>query len=152
MFNKIISQLKVTVINGGVSKMMKKGEYQRSGNQVNNFRQPGNFNNQNNQPGQVKQQMPQQTVPQGGPNPRSVKNNQEQGTRREGGYQRNFNRDNRENREVREGYQRTSYGGPRYQNRIRVDETIDDIKLDIQRIEKEIELEIKEIRSSKLGL
>lgn len=42
---------------------------------------------------------------------------------------------------------------PRYSNqKIKVDETIEDIKADIIRIEKEIELEIKEIKTLKLGL
>jgi len=37
-------------------------------------------------------------------------------------------------------------------NKIREEETINDIKEDIARLEKEIELEIKEIKSIKLGL
>jgi hypothetical protein len=37
-------------------------------------------------------------------------------------------------------------------NRIKEDETVEDIKEDIARIEKEIQLELKEIRSMKLGL
>lgn len=36
--------------------------------------------------------------------------------------------------------------------RARLEETVDDIKADVARIEKEIDLEIKEIRSLKLGL
>jgi|GEM_PF-1014542 len=40
---------------------------------------------------------------------------------------------------------------PRY-NRIKETETVEDIKEDIARIEKEIQLELKEIRSLKLGL
>ncbi len=41
---------------------------------------------------------------------------------------------------------------PRYNQKVKVDETIDEIKADIVRIEKEIELEIKEIKTLKLGL
>ncbi len=46
------------------------------------------------------------------------------------------------------------YGGfhNRSQNKVKAVETIDDIRADISRIEKEIELEIKEIRSLRLGL
>ena len=40
---------------------------------------------------------------------------------------------------------------PRY-NRIKTEETVEDIQMDISRIEKEIELEIKEIRSLRIGL
>ena len=41
----------------------------------------------------------------------------------------------------------------RYNNqKIKVDETIEEIKIDISRIEKEIGLEIKEIKSCRLGL
>jgi len=38
----------------------------------------------------------------------------------------------------------------RYNRRITEEETVEDIKMDISRIEKEIKLEIKEIRSIKL--
>lgn len=50
-------------------------------------------------------------------------------------------------------WSRSSYqnNASRY-NKIREEETINDIKEDIVRLEKEIELEIKEIRSIKLGL
>lgn len=122
--------------------MNNRNENQRSGNQLSNFKQTGNANNQ---PGQAIQQNAAFARPQ--------RNNQDAVARKEGGYQKNFNRDNRENRE---NYQRSGYqfqnNGQRYQKRIKADETIDDIKLDIQRIEKEIELELKEIRSSRLGL
>jgi hypothetical protein len=42
------------------------------------------------------------------------------------------------------------YSTQKYNSRIRTEETVDDIKEDIARIEKEIDLEIKEIRSLKL--
>ena len=38
----------------------------------------------------------------------------------------------------------------KYNNRVKTEETVDDIREDIARIEKEIDLEIKEIRSLKL--
>jgi len=41
---------------------------------------------------------------------------------------------------------------PARSNRIKEDETVEDIKEDIARLEKEIQLELKEIRSMKLGL
>lgn len=76
----------------------------------------------------------------------------------------NFRENNRDNREnLRENQSRpprnnmpprqsnyqSQYGSSRY-GRNRADETIEDIRTDIMRIEKEIELEIKEIRSLKL--
>lgn len=76
-----------------------------------------------------------------------------QGERHEGGHSREqgqgkgFYRD-------REGAPRQHSGNvpaPRYNNsRNRSEETVEDIKEDILRLEKEIELEIKEIRSLKL--
>lgn len=79
----------------------------------------------------------------------SNRNTQDQGTNRD-----------RENAPVknfhREGTPRQNHpnqGSPsRHINRIRAEETVDDIKTDIVRIEKEIELEIKEIKSMRLGL
>ncbi len=40
----------------------------------------------------------------------------------------------------------------RYAPRYRAEETLEDIRTDIQRLEKEIDLEIKEIKSLRLGL
>lgn len=40
----------------------------------------------------------------------------------------------------------------KYSSRVKAEETIEDIKEDINRIEKEIELEMKEIKSLRLGL
>jgi len=64
------------------------------------------------------------------------------GNMREGISNKGFYRDRNRNK---------STGSGRYaNNRGRAEETIDDIKKDIVRIEKEIELEIKEIKSLKL--
>lgn len=43
-------------------------------------------------------------------------------------------------------------GGRREKQNIKLEETVDDIRNDLKRIEKEIELEIKEINALKLGL
>ncbi len=61
-------------------------------------------------------------------------------------YQRNFHRDNqKENREnVRQHFQRPI--------KPRAEETVADISADIARIEKEIDLELKEIRTMRLGV
>jgi len=78
-----------------------------------------------------------------------VKAPHEQIVRRENVQQQNksFNRGN----PVRQNYS-GQHSPPRFSNKIRTDETIDDIKEDISRIEKEIELELKEIKSMKLGM
>lgn len=73
-------------------------------------------------------------------------NEKPEGSRpREGGQNRGYYRD-RDNQQR----QHSQTQGPRFSTRNRAEETIDDIKEDIVRIEKEIELEIKEIRSLKL--
>jgi len=66
------------------------------------------------------------------------------------GYYRNKNKDNSRGNDNPQRQHSSSgrYGGNNH--RSRAEETIDDIKEDIVRIEKEIELEIKEIRSLKL--
>jgi hypothetical protein len=69
----------------------------------------------------------------------------EGGRPRDGGQNRGYYRD-RDN----QPRQHQQSSGPRFNTRNRAEETIDDIKEDITRIEKEIELEIKEIRSLKL--
>jgi len=68
---------------------------------------------------------------------------------RENVQQRSFYRDRDKDTQLR---QHSAASGTRYGSVIRnkAEETIEDIKLDIIRLEKEIELEIKEIRSLKL--
>ncbi len=68
---------------------------------------------------------------------------------RENNYQRNYHRDNYQGRENREPYKQ------QYQRPIikpRAEETVEDIANDIIRIQKEIDLELKEIRSMRLGV
>lgn len=76
-------------------------------------------------------------------NPREISQNK--------GYYRDRNRDNDRDAQPRQ-YTGTSSSGAKYGNSLRnkPDETIDDIKEDIIRLEKEIELEIKDIKSLKL--
>ncbi|HEX2945121.1 MAG TPA: hypothetical protein VHT96_04125 [Clostridia bacterium] len=74
---------------------------------------------------------------------------------KENGQQRGYYRDREKPRDIEKDAQpRQHTGAPqaRYGNnqRSRAEETIDDIKQDIIRLEKEIDLEIKEIRSMKL--
>jgi hypothetical protein len=67
-------------------------------------------------------------------------------------HQRNFHRENTQNRESynnRESYRQYSQ---RPAIKPRAEETVEDIAVDIGRIEKEIELELKEIRSLRLGV
>ncbi len=72
-------------------------------------------------------------------------------------HQRNYHRDNNQNKEVaRENNreQREPYR-PHFQRsaiKPRAEETVEDIAADIVRIEKEIELELKEIKSMRLGV
>lgn len=63
------------------------------------------------------------------------------------GYYRERNRD--ADRDLQHKHSGQSYGKYGNAQRNRAEETIDDIKQDIIRLEKEIELEIKEIRSLK---
>lgn len=87
---------------------------------------------------------------------RGQRNTSENGTVREH-TQSNYNNRNNQNKTYhRDNSNRQNYSSQNsYQRsggRIKVDETIDDIKADITRLEKEIQLELKEIRSMKLGL
>ena len=74
---------------------------------------------------------------------------------RESGQQRGYYRDREKPRDSERDVQPRQHSGAqqgRYGNnqRSRAEETIDDIKQDIIRLEKEIDLEIMEIRSMKL--
>ncbi len=61
-------------------------------------------------------------------------------------YHRENTNQNRENKEpYRQHYQRTAI-------KPQAEETVEDITMDISRIEKEIELELKEIKSLRLGV
>ncbi|MDF2524387.1 MAG: hypothetical protein K0R31_2028 [Clostridiales bacterium] len=99
---------------------------------------------------------------QGGSFNQGQRNFQDQGNRKESHAPRSNYRD-------RDNSFKPNYGGQnqtsnntgtnsnssyssRYSNRVKAVETIDDIKTDITRLEKEIELELKEIRSLRLGL
>lgn len=71
-------------------------------------------------------------------------NSQRENSQRDGG--RPYYRDNQRQHSSSQGqYQRNA-------GRSRTEETIEDIVMDISRIEKEIELEIKEIKSLRLGM
>ena len=65
--------------------------------------------------------------------------------------QRQFNRESPMPRRMHQSGQ-SQPQVPRHHTRIKVEETVDDIKADITRLEKEIDLEIKEIKSLRLGL
>ncbi|OPX45612.1 hypothetical protein CLHUN_05490 [Ruminiclostridium hungatei] len=78
-------------------------------------------------------------------------------------YQRNYHRENQnrdnqtrenqnQNREPREPRENTRQHFQRPAIKPRAEETVADIAVDIVRIEKEIELELKEIRSMRLGV
>jgi len=104
-------------------------------------------------PVQGNTQQPQQN--------RQLKND---GYRRDGQGYKTYNRDNRDNRDTRDnrdnregGYNkdnsfRTYNSQGTSARRIKTEETIDDIRIDLARIEKEIELEIKQIATLRLGV
>jgi len=82
---------------------------------------------------------------------RSPRDSQQRENGNQSARTRNYHRDNpgregRENRETgRQHFQRTAI-------KPRAEETVEDIAADIVRIQKEIELELKEIRSLRLGV
>ena len=99
---------------------------------------------------QSQNQSQQKSVVQGN-KPQSERND---GHPRENGQNKGYYRDRNRNND-RDAHRRqypSAPSGSKYGNiqRNRADETIDDIKEDIIRLEKEIDLEIKEIRSLKL--
>lgn len=110
----------------------KKDYYHRSGNQERGMGKNQGVNNQ-------KEQRPPKE------NTQSRNYNKEQRPPRESYQNKNYNKDN----SGRQRYSKQSYR-QRNDSRIRTEETLDDIIADIARIEKEIELEIREIRSLKL--
>lgn len=81
---------------------------------------------------------------QGGYNYQGQRNSPDQGAPKDAPQGKNYGRDN--SRQPHAGH--PSQG--RYNNRVKAEETVEDIKADIHRIEKEIQLEIKEIKSLKL--
>jgi len=88
----------------------------------------------------------------GAPNPRNLTNHHENNPREAGqgkGYYRDRNKDTERDSQPRQHPLPT---GGRYSPNLRnkPEESIDDIKEDIVRLEKEIELEIKDIKSLKL--
>ena len=86
---------------------------------------------------------------QGGLPERGQKNAHEQGAYRENAQNRNFSRDNTAGNPAR--YNKNAQHAPAKNFvRVKAEETVEDIKRDIQRIEKEIQLELKEIRGLKL--
>lgn len=113
----------------------------------------GNTQRSNNAPREGYKPVQEQQIK----NFREIRENHENRENRESRETRENRevREVRENRENREGSVRFGHHNQnviaRHQ-RIKVEETIDDIKEDITRIEKEINLEIKEIKSLKLGL
>lgn len=120
----------------------------RSGHMNNNVRSGRQQENRSEvRQAQVNVQQPQQN--------RQLKND---GYRRDGQGYKTYNRDNRDNRDNREGgFNKDSSFRPYNSQgsstrRIKTEETIDDIRADLARIEKEIELEIKQIATLRLGV
>lgn len=112
--------------------MVKRQEYHKRSNQ-------GGFNN--NGPRNSHEQNPSRDAAQ----PRENNQGRDNHHPKESGQQRYSHRDN-QHRQNSSGHSYSRYG------RTRAEETVDDIKLDISRLEKEIDLEIKEIKSLRLGL
>lgn len=91
---------------------------------------------------------------QGGYSNQRQNNSQERGSFRENNQSNQSNQSknfHRDNNAPRQNFSNQN-SPPRYINRIRAEETVEDIRRDISRIEKEIELEIKEIKSLRMGL
>lgn len=126
--------------------MVKKQEYQRKNN-----------NESNSSGGYTQRNTREQSVHRGS-KPAKTFNREASNRETPGKDVSNKEASGRENVHVRNtgrnNYSRQNYSNyhsaPRYNNRIKTEETVDDIKEDIIRIEKEIDLEIKEIRSLKL--
>lgn len=64
----------------------------------------------------------------------------------------NNNKNNFKKRDAAPKKQYSSFKEPHFKNVRKQDETVEDIRADISRIEKEIDLEIKEIMSLRLGM
>lgn len=145
--------------------MVKKGEYQKKNFNQGGFEQkgPGEQNGggksmkPSNEQGQKNNYRSHQDSQQRQQNQRQQEDGaagavsrtmQETGAGRENQHPRNYQRDNHGRYNGNSG--QNSYA--RQGNRVKGDESIDDISADISRIEKEIQLELKEIRSMRLGL
>lgn len=102
---------------------------------------------------------------QGAPHNREQRNQLEHGSRENTQERKEWNNRNQHRESMpresasRENAPRQAYSNnSSFQNaqprisRVKTEETVDDIKADIVRIEKEIQLEIKEIKSMRLGL
>lgn len=113
---------------------MKKEEYQRRNSNNGNYSGQGRRESQWRKEGQEQQAPGREQVQ----------------ARERGNGARNYHRESSSSAS-RDNLPRTG-NSSRYGSKSRAAETIDDIKIDIARIEKEIELEIKEIRSMRLGL
>jgi len=112
--------------------VVKKDYYRKSGNQ-------GSGVSKSKSTGNQKEYRPPKE------NSQSRSYNKEYGPPGENNQNKNYNKDSG----GRQRYSKQSYR-QRNDLRIRAEETLDDIRADITRIEKEIELEIREIRSLKL--
>ncbi len=83
-----------------------------------------------------------------GAKPKRPYTSRDGGKHREGNYKRGggYKKSN-----TKSGYSGGGYRGRSFRG-VRAEETVEDIKTDIRRIEKEIKLEIREIRGLKLGV
>lgn len=132
----------------------KDGETSHKENHVRNNRPPrdnqqrDNVQQRDNQQRDA-QKRENQSRENGSREPGSRENNQRDNQHNKENFQRNYHRENAQSRENREPY-RQHFQRPAIKPR--AEETVDDIVVDIGRIEKEIELELKEIRSMRLGV
>jgi hypothetical protein len=127
-------------MDAGVNRTPPKKGYQRRSTS-----QKGNQKDNRNQPQQRNFQETKRSVEQKGFQQQS--SGRDQSVPRENKYNKNPRRDGH----YRQNYVNKSTQS-RYRNRVKAEETIEDIKEDIIRIKKEIELEMREIRSLRLGL
>jgi hypothetical protein len=99
----------------------------------------------------VSQVQHTQTQPRNNPQNQRSQPERHDGFQKEGGQNKGFYRSRESERDSQPRQRTVQPSGSRYSGpRIRAEETIDDIKEDIIRLEKEIELEMKEIKSLKL--
>ncbi|HEX2925898.1 MAG TPA: hypothetical protein VHP38_06520 [Ruminiclostridium sp.] len=131
----------------------KDGEIHHKESHVRSTRPPRDQQRDGSQPRENNQPKREFTPKENGP--KENQNREASATKepqhRENGHQRNYHRENtqgreRENREpYRQHFQRPAI-------KPRAEETVEDIANDIVRIQKEIDLELKEIRSMRLGV
>ncbi|EGD47811.1 hypothetical protein Cpap_2214 [Ruminiclostridium papyrosolvens DSM 2782] len=131
----------------------KDGETRHKESHVRSTRPPRDQQKEGYQPRENNPQKKEFTPRENNNNQRDNANRESAASRdtqhRENNHQRNYHRENFQGRDNREPYKQ-HYQRPAIKPR--AEETVEDIANDIVRIQKEIDLELKEIRSMRLGV